>query len=152
MKMTLSASIVLYKALVKILLDENGEERDLPFNIKYKLLRSKSMLEKDALLYDNSRIKLIEKYGITPDTQLSEDVQKEFFEEIKKVLVAEVDHDFKKLSVEEVELIDIKGISNDEIELFMVLLVDDPDLVNDLQTPITDLNSGGEVGEQPTNE
>ena len=150
--MTLSASIVLYKALVKILLDENGEERDLPFNIKYKLLRSKSMLEKDALLYDNSRIKLIEKYGITTDTKLSEDVQKEFFEEIKKVLIAEVDHDFKKLSVEEVELIDIKGISNDEIELFMVLLVDDPDLVNDLQTPITDLNSGGEVGEQPTNE
>ena len=150
--MTLSASIVLYKALVKILLDENGNERDLPFNIKYKLLRSKSMLEKDAILYDNARIKLIEKFGITPETQLTEEVQKEFFEEIKKVLIAEVDHDFKKLSVDEVGLIDIRGISNDETELFMVLLVDDPELVNDLQTPITDLNGDGEVGVEPANE
>lgn len=150
--MTLSASIVLYKTLIKILLDENGNERDLPFNVKYKLLRAKNMLEKDALVYENERVSLIEKYQITPSDIVTEETHKEFFDEIKKVLSIEVDHDFQKLTPEDVALLSINGIANDEVELFMVLLVDDPAFVNDLQTPISNLSSDGDVGELPTNE
>lgn len=152
MKMTLSASIVLYKTVVKILLDENGEERDLPFNVKFKLLRAKNMLEKDALVYENERVRLIEKYQINPSESITEETHKDFLDEIKKVLSAEVDHDFQRLTPEEVALLSIKGIANAEVELFMVLLVDDPDFANDLQTPISDLNRDGEVGDPPTNE
>lgn len=133
-KISYSASLILNKVLVKILYtDSNPEhpaERDLPFNIKYKLQRAKSQIEPDLIDFNDKRDTIIKKYGVeNPDTHMysiPEDKKDDAIRELMILGETQTDHAFIKLKPEDVENIDVEGVSAEEITVFMVALIDDP--------------------------
>lgn len=138
-KLSIAASITLYKLIVRILMDDNGEERNLPFNLKYKLTNSKDLLEKDVYTYEVNRLELVKKYGVEEESgniRVLDDNIESFKESLKEILNQEVTHTFKKISPADVETITLDGVSSEEISLFSVCLVDDPDYIEDLKAPI----------------
>ena len=152
-KLSIAASITLYKLIIRILMDDNGEERNLPFNLKYKLTNSKDLLEKDVYTYEVNRLELVKKYGVEEESGnirvLDENIES-FKESLKEILNQEVTHTFKKISPADVETITLDGVSSEEISLFSVCLVDDPEYIEDLKAPIPTLNNTGEVEENST--
>lgn len=152
-KLSIAASITLYKLIIRILMDDTGEERNLPFNLKYKLTNSKDLLEKDVYTYEVNRLELVKKYGVEEESGnirvLDENIES-FKESLKEILNQEVTHTFKKISPADVETITLDGVSSEEISLFSVCLVDDPEYIEDLKAPIPTLNNTGEVEENST--
>lgn len=138
-------SIALYKVVEKILFvgeiggDKKPEERELPFNVKYKLQRNLDMLLKDYAFYESERTRLIQQFGVEKDDKLVVPPEKnqEFKEELTKAIKIEVEHSFKRLTPEEVDNIkgDI-GVSCEEMNLFIAYMVEDEELVNDLKSDI----------------
>ena len=139
-------SIALYRVTEKLLFvgdtensDTKPEERDLPFNVKYKLQRNQDMLLKDYAFYESERTSLIKKLGVKKDDRLvvPEDKIEEYREELFKTIQIEVEHSFKTLTPEEVDSIkgDIK-VTCEEMNLFIAYMVEDSDLVNDLGSDI----------------
>lgn len=152
-KLSIAASITLYKLIIRILMDDNGEERNLPFNLKYKLTNSKDLLEKDVYTYEVNRLELVKKYGVEEESgniRVLEENIESFKESLKEILNQEVTHTFKKISPADVETITLDGVSSEEISLFSVCLVDDPEYIEDLKAPIPTLNNIGEVEENST--
>lgn len=141
-KMTIGASIALNDVLTKILYeDPNAEkpmERDLPLNVKYKLQKSKGLFEKDYLFFEQERNNLIKKYGAEKDGvySVSEEKLEDYKKDVLDVVKLEVEHELPKLKPEDVENIDVKGITTEEVNLFMSALIEDPTFVKDMQTPI----------------
>lgn len=138
-------SIALYKVVEKLLFvgdtesDEKPEERDLPFNVKYKLQRNQDMLLKDYAFYESERARLIKSFGNAEGDKTVVPPEKvpEFREELKKVIQIEVEHSFKFLTPEEVDSIkgDIK-VSCEEMNLFIAYMVEDNELVDDLNKEV----------------
>lgn len=141
-KMTIGASIALNDILTKILyLDPDAEkpvERDLPLNVKYKLQKSKGLFEKDYLFFEQERNNLIRKYGTEKDgvVKVDDDKLDDYKKDVIEVVKLEVEHDLPKIKPEDVEDIDVKGITTEEVNLFMSALIEDPEYVKDMQTPI----------------
>lgn len=146
-KMTLGASIILNRVLNAILFEQPKEgsttepvERNLPFSLKYKLQRAKSLVEKDCIFFDKERESLIKKLGVESEDHTTIQIPDDKLEEYKKTLMEmvqlEVTHEFLKIKPEDVENIDVEGISTEEVGLFMALLIDDEALVEDLKKPI----------------
>lgn len=138
-------SIALYKVVEKILFvgntegNEKPEERELPFNVKYKLQRNQDLLLKDYAFYESERLNLIKKLGVSDGTKtvVPQEKMDEYRDEMKKVLYIEGEHSFKSLTPEEVDK--IKGEVNvtcEEMNLFIAYMVDDGDLVEDLNTDV----------------
>lgn len=143
--LTIAASITLYKLVIRILMDETGAERNLPFNLKYKLSNSKDLLEKDVFIYETNRAELVKKYGVEAEDgiiKVTEENTEAFKEDLKALLNKEVTHTFKKISPSDVESIILENVSNEEMSLFSVCLVDDPEYIEDLKAPIPTFNDG----------
>ena len=142
-KMTIGASIALNEVLTKILyLDPEAEkptERDLPLNVKYKLQKNKGLFEKDYIFFEQERNNLIKKYGKEVDgvVKVEDDKLEEYKKAVLDIVKFEVEHELAKLKPSDVEDIDVKGITADEVTLFMRALVDDPTFEKDLSTPVT---------------
>ena len=143
-KMTLGASVVLNKVLNSILFTDQTStppvERNLPFSLKYKLQRAKSLVEKDCMFFDKEREDLIKKLGVESGDHSTIQIPDDKLEEYKKTLMdmvqLEITHDFLKIKPEDVENIDVEGISTEEVGLFMALLIDDDALIEELKKPI----------------
>lgn len=135
---TIAEAISAFKIIGKVLLNPDGSEREIPFNIKYKLQRCKDVFEKDFRFFEAERVNLIKKFGIQKGDQLMvpEDKMQEFSMELMKVIKIKVEHTIKKLTPEEVEVIDIKDATIEEVDIFTALLVEDKELVEDMNRPI----------------
>lgn len=144
-KYTLASSLVLFKILEKMIyeFDENGnpvKEREIPFNILYKLQRSLDLFGKDYAYYESERSRLVKQYG-TEDPEkktvtVTEENLEAFKAEMDKVTKIEVTHKITKLTPEEVSKINVTGVSTREMDLLMALLIEDPDFENELNTEI----------------
>jgi len=146
--MSVVYGITLYRIIDRILYVsgsegvENPVERDLAFNVKYKLQRNLDILLSDYLYYQKQRTELIKKYGETDDKDDSRIIVKPenkdaFTKELVESINKEVTHNFKKLTPEEVN--SIKGdidITTNEMNIFIAYLVEDPELVNDLKSSL----------------
>lgn len=142
-KMTLAAAVSLYDLLERILFSKGEEgvvERDLPFNIKYKLQRVINQLSRDYDYTSTKRTEFIKQLGVKePDSdyiRVPEDKIGEFNEEMNKIYSIVVEHNFKKFTPEEVELLAVDGFNSQEIYLFASALVDDPELTAELDKQI----------------
>ena len=62
--MTLAASVTLTNIIDYILTDENGKERDLTFDLKYKLLRNKNVLAEDSYRFNEKRVATVRELGV----------------------------------------------------------------------------------------
>lgn len=157
--MTYSASIVLNKVLTNILFIDSDPahpaERILPFNVKYKLQRAKSQVEADVADFERQRGDLIREFKVTASTdpETNETVitagngtQDEFFKKLLEVANTQVEHEFLKLKPEDVEDINVEGITTEEISVFMIALIDD----DKLKEEINKLKNSSEATEEST--
>lgn len=135
---SIAETIAAFKIIGKILLNPDGSEREIPFNVKYKLQRCKDVFEKDFKFFEAERISLIKKLGKQEGDQMvvPADKMKDFSAELMKILKIKVEHSIKKLTPEEVEVIDIKDATIEEVDIFTALLVDDKELTEDMNKPI----------------
>ncbi len=138
-------SIALYRVIDRILFvkteDEEGGpvERELPFNVRYKLQRDQGMLLRDYAFYENERNRLIDRFGTEKDGMMvvGDDSNEEFRKELLKIARMEVEHPLRGLTPEEMD--SIKGdipVSGSEMSLFIIHMVDDPEFMDDLGTPV----------------
>jgi len=141
-KITIGHSITLYKIIEKALFknEETYEERELPFNVKYKLQRNMSLVAKDYAFWEAERNRLIKTYGGEPDANGKVTVKPEnldkFRNDLMDILNIEVSHNFLKLNPKDVDYFSDIKVALHEMDIFIALLVEDKDLVNDLNTPI----------------
>lgn len=160
-KMTLNASWVLNNVINNILYQkkENSEEfveRDFTFKVKYKLQRNQAQLIKDVEFINKERNKLLEKYGTVDKEKNLITVNPEnkeiYIKEISNLVNTVVEHSFFKFTPEEVfSFGDTPAISTDEMDLFITLLVDDPELKKDLREEIK-IQDPAEISESSKNE
>ena len=160
-KMPIAYSVTLYTLLEKMLFvnnvvsqgGETPEERELPFNVKYKLHRNFDILLKDFSYFENNRNTLIRQYGEEKDGRITvkpENIE-EYREELLKAINIEVTHTFIKLTPEEVALISQNiNVTTEEINLFISFLVEDDNFIKDLQTEVG--TEKKEVAEEETAE
>jgi hypothetical protein len=146
-KMPIAYSVTLYTLLEKMLFvnnvvsqgGETPEERELPFNVKYKLHRNFDILLKDFSYFENNRNTLIRQYGEEKDGRITvkpENIE-EYREELLKAINIEVTHTFIKLTPEEVALISQNiNVTTEEMNLFISFLVEDDNFIKDLQTEV----------------
>lgn len=141
-KMTIAASYTLYKILTKMVYGadpEHPSEKNLAFNIKYKILRNKDLLEKDTIYFEQERARLVRELGEQTEEGLfkvkAENVP-EFNKELEKILRIEVEHKLLKLTPEDLDCIDESDLTADSIALFVAAMVDDPDFNEDIQQSI----------------
>lgn len=143
-KITIATSVALCKLLESMLFDVDSKsfkENDLPFNVRYKIQRNLDLLAKDKAYFEMERQNLIKKYGAKEEDdpqkiKVTEENMQDFQDEILKIMALEVEHKFFKFTPEEVFLIkDVKAQAY-EMDLFIGVLVEDPDREEDLNTPI----------------
>ena len=81
--MTLAASVTLTNIIDYILTDENGNERDLTFDLKYKLLRNKNVLAEDFYKFNEKRVATVRELGVVNEETNTVSVPDEKMEEFK---------------------------------------------------------------------
>ena len=146
-KMPIAYSVTLYTLLQKMIYmndvisqgGENPKERELPFNVKYKLHRNFDILLKDYSYFENQRTSLIRQYGEESNGRIT--VKPENIEtyknELLKAINIEVTHTFIKLTPKEVALIGANiNTNSEEMNLFISFLVEDDNFIKDLQTEV----------------
>ena len=137
-KINIGACITLYGILNKILFDntdpENPVEREIPFNVRYKLQRVLAIVEKDYLFFNEERNKIIDDIGVLDESKNIKKVPDEKISEFKDALMGilktQITHDFYKLKPEDLESINVKDVTTDEMNIFIMTLVDDKEFLN----------------------
>jgi len=137
-KINIGACITLYNILNKILFDntdpKNPVEREIPFNVRYKLQRVLAIVEKDYLFFNDERNKFIDDMGVLDEgknlKRVPDEKIPEFKEALMKILKTQITHDFYKLKPEDLETINVKDVNTDEMNIFIMTLVDDKEFLN----------------------
>ena len=128
--MTLAASVTLTNIIDYILTDENGNERDLTFDLKYKLLRNKNVLAEDFYHFNEKRVATVRELGVVNEETNTVSVPDEKMEEFKSTMLefasSTVTRDLVKISMDDVSLLKMPAVSSTEMDLFMAVMVDDP--------------------------
>lgn len=133
--MRIGDAVVSLQAVNAIMYD-NGVERRLPFKVKYKLSRIKEVLLKEAQVYEDERVKLIEELGTDVERDGGEMVKevveeenlKIFFDKVNEILETKIAGTIPKLTEEDlspIEEIDI-DISEVQMKAFFTFLIDPP--------------------------
>lgn len=168
-KMPIAYSVTLYTLLQKMIyendvISQGGEtlkERELPFNVKYKLHRNFDILLKDYSYFETNRNNLIRQYGEEVEGRIT--VKPENIEtyknELLKAINIEVAHTFIKLTPEEVALIGANiDVNSEEMNLFISFLVEDDSFLKDLTTEVgakteeVKTEEATEIAEEPVKE
>lgn len=140
-KLTIAAAYALYETINQILFQEDGKERPMSFDVKYKLIRCKDVLEKDVMYFEEARKAAFNDLGEKKEdkTEIPEDKKAEFEARLQKVMKKDVEHNFMKLSLDDVKKLGEDNTLNlpySGLELFMVALVDDPEFLAEMKSPI----------------
>lgn len=147
-KLPIAYSISLYNIIEKLLFKNGGlsnidkstlKERDLPFNIKYKLHRNYDILLKDYSYFELQRNNLVKMYGVEENGRVTvkEENIEVYKQELLKSINIEVSHNFIKLTQDEVSKLALNiDTTAEEMNLFISFMVEDDSFVKDLQTPI----------------
>lgn len=156
-KLPIAYSISLYNIIEKLLFENGGlgavdkttlKERDLPFNLRYKLHRNYDILLKDYSYFELQRNNLVKMYGAEENGRITvkdENIEK-YKQELLKSINIEVSHNFIKLTHEEIDKMNFDiDVSSEEMNLFISFLVEDDTFLKDLQTPINDVDVSKEA-------
>lgn len=98
---------------IEAVMKENGQERKLPFKVKHRLTRIKDVLQKDANIYEEERVKLIREYGdeVEKDGEKVLEVKDpeklaKFYEAVDVILKTPIDPEYVRLSQDDLKLIE----------------------------------------------
>lgn len=119
MEMKIGHALMGIQAVDAILYDE-GEERKLPFRVKYKLSYVKNFLQEEAQAYEEERQKLIREFGEEAENEdgtTSIEVKdpeklKEFHLALQEILDTEISREFTPIKEE-----DLRPIEDLEIDI-----------------------------------
>lgn len=149
-KMNIAHSIVAHKAIDKVLNDEKGQPRKLPFRVKYRLTSIKNALATDVDTYERERVALVQSLGEKTTDENGHEIfqvkDPEKLTELSKALetiaLTETTAQFNKLDESDVEALEDVEVemSDGEMGVFSVFLIE-----QDL--PLTSTNpsmAGGE--------
>jgi|LSQX01.2.fsa_nt_gb hypothetical protein len=132
MEMKIGHALLGLQAVDAILYDE-GEERKLPFKIKYKLFNLKNKLMEEVNIYEDERVKLIKEFGSEYELEdggttvevRDEDKRKEFFVKLQEVLDTEIASELPVIQKEDlgpIEELEI-DITGEQLGVFFQFLV-----------------------------
>ena len=132
MEMKIGHALLGLQAVDAILYDE-GEERKLPFKIKYKLFNLNNKLMVEVNIYEDERVKLIKEFGSEYELEdggttvevRDEDKRKEFFVKLQEVLDTEIASELPVIQKEDlgpIEELEI-DITGEQLGVFFQFLV-----------------------------
>ena len=133
-KMTIAASLSLYNMLEAMLFekmtDEEGkekiEERNLPFNVKFKIQANLNTLAKDYAHFEAETRKLFETYGVEKENnvlEIPEDKRDEFSEARAKIFAEHTENEMVLFTLEDIDAIKVEGFTVQQIDLFIDALL-----------------------------
>ena len=139
-KINYSIALILDDCINKILYDEEGNERTLPFKLKYKINKNKSLISKDVSDFEKIKMQLIAIYG-EPTADGKEVVVKDpnkvdaFMKAINLLLLQEIDHSITKIEEEDLSTLTMNiNIPYPKLEIFQAYMCDEPELLKELTT------------------
>lgn len=139
-KINYSIALILDDCINKILYDEEGNERTLPFKLKYKINKNKSLISKDVSDFEKIKMQLIAIYG-EPTTDGKEVVVKDpnkvdaFMKAINLLLLQEIEHSITKIEEEDLSSLTMNiNIPYPKLEIFQAYMCDEPELLKELTT------------------
>lgn len=139
-KINYSIALILDDCINKILYDEEGNERTLPFKLKYKINKNKSLISKDVSDFEKIKMQLIAIYG-EPTADGKEVVVKDpnkvdaFMKAINLLLLQEIDHSITKIEEEDLSALTMNiNIPYPKLEIFQAYMCDEPELLKELTT------------------
>lgn len=139
---TYSIALILENAMNKILYDEEGKERMLPFGIKYRIGKNKAYIDKDVTDFNNIKLRLIATFGDPTedgkDVVVSDPAKKQMFiSAMNELLLKEVSHYITKMKTEELEVLtDNIDVDYNTLKIFQAYMCDEPELFKDLTTDV----------------
>lgn len=139
-KINYSIALILDDCINKILYDEAGNERTLPFKLKYKINKNKSLISKDVSDFEKIKMQLIAIYG-EPTADGKEVVVKDpnkvgaFMKAINLLLLQEIEHSITKIEEEDLSSLTMNiNIPYPKLEIFQAYMCDEPELLKELTT------------------
>lgn len=139
-KINYSIALILDDCINKILYDEEGNERTLPFKLKYKINKNKSLISKDVSDFEKIKLQLIAIYG-EPTADGKEVVVKDpnkvdaFMKAINLLLLQEIEHSITKIEEEDLSSLTMNiNIPYPKLEIFQAYMCDEPELLRELTT------------------
>lgn len=139
-KINYSIALILDDCINKILYDEEGNERTLPFKLKYKINKNKSLISKDVSDFEKIKLQLIAIYG-EPAADGKEVVVKDpnkvdaFMKAINLLLLQEIEHSITKIEEEDLSSLTMNiNIPYPKLEIFQAYMCDEPELLKELTT------------------
>lgn len=139
-KINYSIALILDDCINKILYDEEGNERTLPFKLKYKINKNKSLISKDVSDFEKIKMQLIAIYG-EPTADGKEVVVKDpnkvdaFMKAINLLLLQEIEHSITKIEEEDLSSLTMNiNIPYPKLEIFQAYMCDEPELLKELTT------------------
>ena len=135
-KMTVGDAYVLSNIIQNLLFVEEGVERKLPMNVKYKLQRNKDALTSDVSFFLKERHDLIIELGEQIDdehTRVKEENMEEYEARFSKLIGIESEHSVLKLNPSDIDCFADVDASTEDIAVLMHFMVDDPMLEDDFK-------------------
>lgn len=148
--MTLAIAVALDEIIQKLMysvVEKDGQkvivDRELPFRLRYRLNRNRTLLSKDVELFNKRRALLFAQYGEpTEDGQnvtiTNEENLAKFKESLSELLDREVSHTFFTLAPEDLDTIQDTDIliSPEAMSVFIAYMTDDEEIKKSLRTTI----------------
>lgn len=164
--MTLAIAVALDEIIQKLMysvVEKDGKkvlvDRELPFRLRYRLNRNRTLLSKDVELFNKRRALLFAQYGEpTEDGQnvtiTNEENLAKFKEELSNLLDREVSHTFYTLAPEDLDTINDTDIliSPEAMSVFIAYMTDDEEVRKSLRTVVNIVPPKEEVNETPLKE
>lgn len=166
--MTLAIALALDEICQKLMysvVEKDGQkvvvDRELPFRLRYRLSRNRTLLSKDVELFNKRKALLFAQYGEPTEdgenvTITNEENLEKYKQAMSDLLDKEVTHTFFTLAPEDLDLVKDSDIliSPEAMSVFVAYMTDDPEIRESFRTvvnivPPKEETKAEEVKEEP---
>lgn len=166
--MTLAIALALDEICQKLMysvVEQDGKkivvDRELPFRLRYRLNRNRTLLSKDVELFNKRKALLFAQYGEPTEdgenvTITNEENLEKYKQAMSDLLDKEVTHTFFTLAPEDLDLVKDSDIliSPEAMSVFVAYMTDDPEIRESFRTvvnivPPKEETKAEEVKEEP---
>lgn len=108
---------------IDAILTEKGSPRKISFRARARLSRIRDLLRKETELYEQERVRLVKEIGVEEERDgekvinVPDEKMEEFYKELEKILVTEIDVNYKKMTPEEFKDIEELDINVTDAQL-----------------------------------
>lgn len=138
-KLNLAEILVIKDCFDKLCYTDEHKERQLPFNIKYKISKILLFLERDVKYFQDKKNLLVYKYGKLSDDKRYYEVvnNEEYTKELQSLLNEEKEHLLPLFEEDDLSQIkDIIDVNYNSIKIIISYLLNDTEYLNSLNIKI----------------